>query len=120
MLPTNYSSTKYVVGEGTDIPQEQEEKQERAGKGQVDELGGTKLEVAQFNTMAHEKSDLQVLEKVKSELSDHSCMDDDKAFDAGHVNQSSCDSEIEQESTDTNTGKTDLDSDDKENSNVGV
>lgn len=74
------------------------------------------------------------MEKVKSDLSDYSCMDaendplwwntcfhsgsvmwvDDDVFDIGHASQSSCDSKTEQESTDTDTGNADfLDSDDK-------
>lgn len=47
------------------------------------------VEVAKFSTMAHENPDLQVLEEVKSESSDHSYMDDedDNDFDMGHVSK---------------------------------
>ncbi|KFO27882.1 hypothetical protein H920_10768 [Fukomys damarensis] len=93
--------------------------------------------------MAHEKPDFQVLEAVKSESSDYSCMDDEDDplwsntcfhnrramwvcddnddFDIDHMNQSSCDNEMEQESNDTDTGNADpLNSDDKENSSVNT
>ncbi|KFO20211.1 Exocyst complex component 4 [Fukomys damarensis] len=67
----------------------------------------------QYN--AHEKTDLRVL--GKSESSHYSCIDDedDIYFDVGYVHQSSCDSKMEQESTNSDTGCTDLlDSDDEE------
>ncbi|KFO20818.1 hypothetical protein H920_17800 [Fukomys damarensis] len=77
----------------------------------------TTQEVPQFRKVTQEKPDLQVLEEVKSESLDYSCMDDDNNdFDVGHVSQSSCDSEMEEESVETDTGKADLlDSDEKEN-----
>lgn len=35
------------------------------------------VEIARFSTMAHEKSDFQVLEEVKKESSDYSYVDDE-------------------------------------------
>ncbi|KFO30893.1 hypothetical protein H920_07704 [Fukomys damarensis] len=47
--------------------------------------------------------------------------DDDDDFDIGHVSQSSCDGEMEQELTDTDTGNAELlDSDGEENSKVNI
>lgn len=47
------------------------------------------------------------------------CGDGD--FDIGHVSHSSCDGEMEQESTDTDTGNAGLfDTGDKENSNMST
>lgn len=64
-----------------------------------------------------------MLEEVKSESSDHSCIDEntDYDFDIGHESYSSCDSEREQESPDKDTGDADLfDSHAEENSNMNA
>lgn len=60
---------------------------------------------------------------VKSKSSHYSCMvdEDDKYFDIGLVSQHFCDSEMEQESTNTDKGNEDLfDSDGKENDNMSM
>lgn len=73
--------------------------------------------------MAYEKSDLNVWEEIQSESSDDSCTDDDDDdddddFDAGHLRQSSCDSEIKYQWTNADTANEELHSDKEKNSNV--